>query len=278
MLRGAIGNVGISVIVEYPKTIEPLIAILEERYPRSEAIVVVDMQHSDSPFEVLISQFQLVKVCHNPSTNIRALYRSRCRVFRRVVVVDLPMQHRSEALGAAREIASFGYIIRLRGEICVARNTLSYCANLISSYPLTESLLLATIIGAEVVLERTDSSHAQRLKLVSDRVLAWRRVAPLFLVLALLLPAMVVALAHLSGERLLVAVAAITLLIVLLLLYLSCRVVVEKGLFVVSNTIIENFCRYIVEHIRKIYYLYKERISQSMGERFSFRYLIKRRR
>ena len=68
---------------------------------------------------------------------------------------------------------------------------------------------------------------------------------------------MLITAAHLLEERLLLAAAAIVALVVVTLLYLSWRVMAEKDLFATTNTIIVDFYRFIVEHIKKIYYLYK---------------------
>ncbi len=277
IIREGIGSVGISAIVEYPDTDAPLIALLEEEYPRSEAIVVADLRHQPS-FDALIQRFRLVKVHHNPRTHIRALYRSRSRAFRRVVVIDLPTEHSADALKVAKEIASYGYILRLRGESRVARHALTYCANIISTYPLTESLSLKSVIGADATLERADRPQGSTTKLLANRILAWRRVVPLFLISAISLPAVILFLGHLSGERILTITAALIVATVALLLYLSCRVVAEKGLFATTNTIIENFCRYIIEHLKKIYYLYKGSRLYPEGVKFSLRYLLRRRR
>ena len=44
-MREGIAHIGVSAVVEYPETSAPLIALLEEEYPRSEAIVITDLQH-----------------------------------------------------------------------------------------------------------------------------------------------------------------------------------------------------------------------------------------
>ena len=42
-LQESMAHVGISAIVSYPETPAPLIALLEEEYPRSEAVIVTDL-------------------------------------------------------------------------------------------------------------------------------------------------------------------------------------------------------------------------------------------
>lgn len=278
ILREGIGHIGISAIVEYPSTPAPLLSLLEDEYPRSEAIVVTDLLHHPSTFGEVIRQFHLLRVNHNPHSRIRALYRSRHRAYRRVVLIDLPEDCRGEALEVAREVASYNYILHLRGECQVAREAIAYCANIIASYPIAHNLSLKTIVGAEATLERADSIQGQeRLCLSASRILAWRETTPPLALFAGMIPAILVVVAHLSGDKLMIITAIVVCLSLLILLYLSWRVVTEKGLFTTTNTIILNFYRYIVEHIKKIYYLYKKRGYRPKGVLLSLRYLVRRR-
>lgn len=279
IMRNEIGHIGISAIVEYPDTPAPLLALLEEEYPRSEAIIVTDLEHLFSPFGELISRFHLIKVNHSHLTGVRTLYRSRHRAFRRVVLVDLPSKYRRQATEVAREVASFDYILLLRGESKVARNALAYCANIIASQPATKSITLSPIVGAKARLERADrTERSHTIRLATGRPLAWRKTIPLFLIIAAALPAATTLLAHLSGHRVLLLTAIVISLIFATLIYLSCRVVAEKGLFATINTIIENFCRFLVEDFRKISYLYKGSRRKIWSNALSTIYLLRKRR
>lgn len=260
VLREGIGHVGISAIVEYPDTPAPLISLLEEEYPRSEAIVVTDLQNSGSAFMDLIGRFHLVKVNHSHLKGVRALYRSHHRAFKRVVMVDLPTNYSSRATDIAKRVASFDYVLHLPGECQIEYNTLTYCANIIALHPATKAVSLKSIVGAGARLERAD--HTPRnatTRILTDRALAWRKSTPVFLILAITTPAVAISLAHFSGEQLL-AFTAITICLTFgLLLYVSCRVITKKGLYATTNIIIKNFCRFLVERMKNFYYLYKER-------------------
>lgn len=263
VIHNRVGHIGISAIIEYPDSAAPLLALLEEEYPRSEAIVITDLQGHHSPLGNLIKQFHLIKVNHTHLKGVRTLYRSRHRAFRRVVMIDLPAAYRPTAVAIAKSVAAFDYVLLLPKECEVARNTLSYCACIIASYPTTESVSLNAIIGAEARLERVDSIEPHSaIPLTTGRPLAWRKSAPILLMLAIVLPAILLLFAHLSGEKAFTFTAITVALIVALLIYISCCVVTEKGLFTTTNTIIENFCRFLIESIKKIHYLYKERNSQ----------------
>jgi hypothetical protein len=259
MLREGISHIGISAIVEYPDTPAPLLALLEEEYPRSEAIIVTDLQHYLSPFGELIAQFQLVKVNHAHLAGVRALYRSRHRAFRRVVMVDLPAEHRSHATDIAKQVASYDYVLRLEGESIVAHNTITYCANIIASHHTSSDISLESIVGANALLERSDTPrYGRRLRLRSGKVLAWRKEGLLLTSIALCLPAIIVIIAHFTDNRLILMTAFLSSVAVALFLYISYRVVAEKSLFATFGIILNNFYRFWTKEFKNFNYLYKE--------------------
>lgn len=263
MLREGIGHIGISAIVEYPDTPSPLLALLEEEYPHSEAVIITDLQHYLSPFGELIGRFHLVRVNHSHLGGVRALYRSRHRAFRRVVMVDLPIEHRMRATNIAKRVASYDYILRLEGESLVARNAITYCANIIASHRTTDDISLESFVGAKAVLERSDTpKHRERVHLRSGRVLAWNKERYLLSGIALFLPSAMVAIAYLSGSKVVLITAWLTTLAIGVFLYISYRVVAEKSLFATLGTILHNFYRFLVEQVKNFHYLYKERSYQ----------------
>ena len=263
MLREGIGHIGISAIVEYPDTPSPLLALLEEEYPHSEAVIITDLQHYLSPFGELIGKFHLVQVNHSHLEGVRALYRSRHRAFRRVVMIDLPIEHRARATNIAKRVASYDYILRLEGESLVARNTITYCANIIASHNATEDISLESFVGAKATLEKCDTpQRKERIRLRSGRVLAWRKERYLLSGIALFLPSAMVAVAYFSGNKVVLMTAWLTALAIGVFLYISYRVVAEKSLFATLDTILHNFYRFLVEQVKNFHYLYKERRFQ----------------
>ena len=259
MLHESIGHIGISVVVEYPQTPAPLLSLLEERYPRSEAVIVTDLQHFLSPFGELIPRFQLIRVNHSHLVGVRALYRSRHRAFRRVVMVDLPVEYRHRGATIGKAVASYDYVLHLQGESVVAHNAISYCANIIATQSVTKDLSLRSVVGAEARLERSDvSDTGEKITIRAPRPLAWQREGLFLAMFAILTPAFMVVMAHFTGNRIALSAAIVTTLAVLIFFYVSCRVVAEKSLFVTLNTILRNFCRFIVERVRSFNYHYKE--------------------
>ncbi len=259
MLNEGIGHVGVSAVVEYPDTPQPLIALLEEAYPRSEAVIITDLEHFLSPFGELIKRFHLIKVNHSHLTGVRSLYRSRRRAFRRVVMVDLPVEFRHRALDVAKEVATYDYILQLQGESVVAHDALAYCANVIASHNATANISMRSLVGAEAHLSRCDTFGGDdKTHLFSDRVLAWRKGGVLFAIFAISTPALLILLSHLLGSRSVLLAAVAILPSLLACMYVSCRVMTEKGIFVTLDTILQNFYRFLVERIKNFHYLYKE--------------------
>ncbi len=257
-LREGIVHIGVSAVVEYPKTTAPLVALLEEEYPRSEAVIVADLQLPQSPFCGLIGQYHLIRVNHSHLEGVRALYRSRHRAYRRVVVVDLPIERREQASTIGTRVASYDYILHLQGESIVERNAIAYCANTIASHRTIDAISLRSIVGCSAHLEKSEGKEEKdTLHLRTDHALAWRKRSISFALVAVLLPTAMVVVAYLSGSRLLLASAAMTTAAIGAFLYISCRVVTEKGLFARLDTILRNFYRLLVDKVKKYHYLYK---------------------
>ena len=194
MLREDVGHIGVSAIVEYPETPAPLVALLEEEYPRSEAIIITDLQGGNPRLGELVKRYYLVRVNHTHLEGVRALYRSRHRALRRVVVVDLPMENWRQASAIGREVASYDNILYLQGESIVEQNALTYCANVVASQESAKGIVLRSIVGADAHLERGvevgDTGNVTYLR--ADRPLAWRRESVLSAFLVLAMPMLVV--------------------------------------------------------------------------------------
>ena len=252
-LHENIGHIGVSAIVSYPKTLAPLVALLEEEYPRSEAIFVADLQEEEILLSELVLRYSLIKVNNQHLTDTRALYRSRHRAYRRVVVVDLPIAHKERAFAIGKEVASYDNVLYLQGESIVERNAITYCANIVASQPSSSGVQLRSIVGADAYLERGDISGATtNLRLRTDCPLAWQKQVRVFALLAILVPSVMILLGHLLESGLMIASAMVQIVITLLFLYVSCCVVTEKSLFARLDTVLRSFYHFWVERITTI--------------------------
>ncbi len=240
-LHEDIGHIGISAILLYPKTIAPLLALLEEEYPRSEAVVIADLKENLSPFGELLRRYHLVNVNHSHLEGVRTLYRSRHRAYRRVVLVDLPLTHSKRAAEVGRAVASYDNILYLRGESIIERDVLTYCANIAASHASADALLLRSIVGADAHFERGNIEDGVGVvRLQAEGALAWRKSSMLALVLALILSSTTMLMAHWS-EGWMVSIA--TMLVSLFVGLLFCvvwSVESKKSLFVRLNSVLRN--------------------------------------
>ena len=251
MLREDVGHIGVSAIVEYPETPAPLVALLEEEYPRSEAVIITDLQGGNPRLGELVKRYYLVRVNHTHLEGVRALYRSRHRALRRVVVVDLPMEHWRQASAIGREVASYDNILYLQGESIVEQNALTYCANVVASQESAKGVLLRSIVGADAHLERgviaDDLGNVAYLR--ADYPLAWRKESILSTLLVLFMPMLVVPVVVMARNWLLVVSAEMVSVVMLLFLAVSSSVTTKKSLLARLNTVFRNFCRFWVEQV-----------------------------
>ena len=248
MLNEDIGHIGVSAIVAYPDTPAPLIALLEEEYPHSEAVIITDLQGDSASFETLIRRYRLIKVNHSHLKGVRALYRSRHRAFRRVVMVDLPMEHRERASEVGREVASYENLLCLEGESIVERNSLTYCANVAASQPSADRFSMHSFVGADARFENGVVAESDRVvRLRADRPLAWRKGSLLFVLATLLLSSVMVVLACVAESRLLISAAVMALLMVAVFVYVSSQAITEKSLFVRLDTVLQKFYRFLAK-------------------------------
>lgn len=248
LLREDVGHIGVSAIVEYPETPAPLVALLEEEYPRSEAVIITDLQGGNPRLGELVKRYYLVRVNHTHLEGVRALYRSRHRALRRVVVVDLPMEYWRQASAIGREVASYDNILYLQGESIVEQNALTYCANVVASQESAKGIVLRSIVGADAHLERGvevgDTGNVTYLR--ADRPLAWRRESVLSAFLVLAMPMLVVPVVVVARNWLLLISAEMISVVMLLFLAVSSSVATKKSLLARLNTVFQHFCRFWV--------------------------------
>ena len=246
-LHEDICHIGVSAVVIYPETVAPLVALLEEEYPRSEAVVVADLKANSTPLGELVGLYHLVKVNHSHLACARSLYRSRHRAYRRVVVVDLPLAYSGQAMDVARAVASFDNILYLSGESIVEPNALAYCANIVATQSSADVLLIRSIVGADARFESGDvASGASVVRLRADTPLAWRKSSMFGVALAMGIPSAMFLLAHLSQGWLMSIATMLVALVVGLLFSVAWSVKSKKSLFVRLNSVVQNCYKGVV--------------------------------
>ena len=106
-----VGDLGLSVLVPTDADAEQVAALMRIDYERCEVVVVLDGVRDEALLRLLVSRYRLIRVAYRPAEElptvpVEALYRSRVRLFRRLVVLDVRYGRRAERLDAAAEVAA----------------------------------------------------------------------------------------------------------------------------------------------------------------------------
>ncbi len=112
----SLGFVGISTVCSGVKNIEHIENLLGSEYDLYELIVVLDAERSPDAFRDIMTHYGMIRVNtpesdELPAARIRALYRSRRRNYRRLVLVDRTRATQYEDLDAGTAAASYDYIL-----------------------------------------------------------------------------------------------------------------------------------------------------------------------
>lgn len=112
----SLGFVGISAVCVGAGNAEHIESLLGVEYDRYELIVVLDSQLSPDLFRSITARYGMIRVnCSEsgelPAARVRALYRSRRRCYRRLILVDRSRTSHYEDLDAGAAVASYDYIL-----------------------------------------------------------------------------------------------------------------------------------------------------------------------
>ena len=111
----SVGFVGCSIICTGVSEMGQIRDLLSEEYDRYEVVVVLDSTLQSEAFREIVAHFRMIRVNDTqtgelPSASIAALYRSRQRSFRRLILIDRRASTPYDDLDAALSVASYGYI------------------------------------------------------------------------------------------------------------------------------------------------------------------------
>ena len=112
----SLGFVGCSVICSGVKETDHIEELLGQEYDRYEVIVTLDAEEFPQEFISIIDRYRMIRVNSTtseelPTARIRALYRSRQRSFRRLILVDKRSATPYDDLDAATSVASYNYLL-----------------------------------------------------------------------------------------------------------------------------------------------------------------------
>lgn len=158
-----VGNIGVSMLCLHPSDERVIEAMLASRYPASEVVVMLDS--ASELFALLRQRYALCDVrCDR--TTIRALYRSRHKAFRRLVVVDGLVSTRASMLDVAASVSSYDYLLPIPPDFRLL--------------PDAVCRLVVEVASAEVPRVDCVTTYTEKLSLVSrERVAACGGFGPL---------------------------------------------------------------------------------------------------
>ena len=136
------------------KQIENLLSV---EYARYEVVLVLDAQRDTQAFRRIAARYQLIGVnCHPseelPAAGIRGLYRSRQRCYRRLVLLDRAHGKRSDDFDAGVSVATYDYILPLRGQSRLMPRAVERLVVELSEHPPGSIALVRSFMGDTALL------------------------------------------------------------------------------------------------------------------------------
>lgn len=125
----SLGTIGCSILCSGIKEIDKITALLSTEHDRVEVIITLDTNLYAEDSEQIIRHFKLMRVntpdhSELPHTHIRALYRSRQRCFRRLILLDQGYVSPHDDMNSASVVASYDYLIPLAAPYCLRPDAL----------------------------------------------------------------------------------------------------------------------------------------------------------
>ena len=157
----SLGFVGCSVICSGVYSLKHIEELLGQEYDRYEVIITLDAKEQSAAFQEIIERYRMIRVnCSSneelPTATIRALYRSRQRSFRRLILVDKVFTEYYDDLDAATAIASYNYLLPVGHNSRLCPKAVE-CIAITLSEQETQSLDMLYSLSSEGVVFRRDA-------------------------------------------------------------------------------------------------------------------------
>ncbi|MDE5906135.1 MAG: hypothetical protein K2G66_00650 [Alistipes sp.] len=119
MTGDASAAVGFSLLCSGVRRCGQIENLLSSEYARCEVIVVADAWYRPVFFESLVVRYRLIRVEYIPADelpvrNVRSMWRSRKRCFRRLVLLDCPEDTPWSDFDAAASVAAYDWLLPVR--------------------------------------------------------------------------------------------------------------------------------------------------------------------
>ena len=137
-------------------------ALLAVEYPSFEVVAALDANDDYEAFMAIVEHYRMVRVSHPlshelPTAGIRALYRSRERRFRRLILIDKLSTVESDDRNAAACYASYEYLWPLADGCLPAENAAERLAVAIAESEGRGTAVIRTDTGAPSALYRRET-------------------------------------------------------------------------------------------------------------------------
>ncbi len=182
-----VAQVGISILVSGVRDLSQIESLLASDYAHYEVIIVGDWADKRSQLRRVISNFSLIEVNYTalkelPSHPIRALYRSRKRLFRRLVVVDRASTIPEDDLDVGAGVSIYENLLALRTSTALKSDSLSTLILKLSTHASGSIDAIQSAIGEQLSLIRREMvvanggfASSQSLKIKPRRrLLLWQ--------------------------------------------------------------------------------------------------------
>lgn len=156
---GSLGIVGCSVICCQNTNINQLKALLSNKFDHYEVIIVVDANLHPEPVSNIIFHYKMMRVNTPEYTelqhlHIRALYRSRQKCFRRLILIDQSFISPYDDMNAAITIASYDYLIPLIPPLLLRQGAIDDIIISLSQHPDCEIYMMRSNVDGCTIFQR----------------------------------------------------------------------------------------------------------------------------
>lgn len=156
----SLGFIGCSILCRHIRDIGQIQSLLHSEHDRYEVILVLDINLQPKLFHDIVKQFKMVRVTSPTKTElnageIRQLYRSRQRCFRRLILIDKGQTTSYDDFNIAACMASFDYLIPLKADFVLRHKAIEDIAIMLSDNSPTSA-------DTDLMYSTADNSHIFR--------------------------------------------------------------------------------------------------------------------
>lgn len=153
----ALDCIGISALCSGISDLKQVENLLAVEYARYEVVLALDAERYPEDFAALIARYHMINVNfvssgEFPDKGVRAMLRSRKRCFRRLVLIDRAYDGASGDFNAAAGVATYNYVLPLKGACLLLPNAVERLVVEVSERPAGTVELVCAPAGCPAML------------------------------------------------------------------------------------------------------------------------------